>query len=355
MEAFKVKRYIKFWIKSGIFLLLLLLCVRFVNILLTPKYFYTNDWPTTSTYVGFYQMERETIDVFFLGSSHAVSGFSPQQLYNEYEIRSYNLGCEQQNLVTSYYWLKEALRYQTPEVVVLDTYLLFPQENVGPLNSIEGCTRKAFDFMKWSPIKIEAINQICSIDTTQDKLSYYMPNVRYHTRWSELDKEDYSSLAMFTRYELKGYSMLKKESGIKDFCPFEGNAVAGKEEILEYMEDYLLEIIELCDKNDIQLLLVKTPCIYETKERYQATKVIADIYSIPFYDFNEKDIYKDLGYCMERDNYDSGHANAKGAKKLTAYIGNLLIKEFGVTQQQDIQWEQTKQYYDMISKEAGLY
>ena len=300
-------------------------------------------------------MERDTIDVIFLGSSHAVSGFSPQQLYNEYEIRSYNLGCEQQNLVTSYYWLKEALRYQTPEVVVLDTYLLFPQENVGPLNSIEGCTRKALDFMKWSPVKMEAINQICNIDFGQDRLSYYMPNVRYHTRWTELNKEDYSSLSMFTKFELKGYSMLEKESGIDNYKPFVIGEEREKEEIMEYMEKYLLEVIELCEEKDIQLLLVKTPCIYESEKRYHATKEIADSYNIPFYDFNEKNIYSDLGYYFETDNFDGGHANMKGAQKLTTYIGDLLLKEFGVTQQQDIQWEQTRQYYDMACKEAGLY
>ena len=355
MEVFKVKRHIRFGAKCGIFLLILLVCVKFTNILLTPKYFYTNDWPTTSTYVGFYQMDKDTVDVIFLGSSHAVSGFSPQQLYNEYEIRSYNLGCEQQNLVTSYFWLKEALRYQTPEVIVLDTYLLFPQENVGPLNSIEGCTRKAFDFMKWSPIKMEAVHQICGIDSTQDRLSYYMPNIRYHARWTELDKEDYASLGMFTKFELKGYSMLEKESGIQNFNPFEIGEKQEKEQIMEYMEKYLLEVIELCKKEDIQLLLVKTPCIYETENRYHATKAIAEHYDIPFLDFNEKSMYHDLGYCFETDNYDSGHANMRGAQKLTTYIGDLLVKEFEVTQQYDIQWEQTKQYYEEVSRESGLH
>lgn len=65
-------------------------------------------------------MQKDTVDVLFLGSSHGVTSFLPQELYNQYGITGYNLGCEQQGMVTSYYWLKEALRYQSPKAVVLD-------------------------------------------------------------------------------------------------------------------------------------------------------------------------------------------------------------------------------------------
>ena len=111
--------------------------VLFLNQVLTPKYFYNNTWPTTSTYLGFYKMERNTVDVLFFGSSHAVSSFSPQILYDRYGITSYNLGCEQQNLITYYYLLKEALRFQKPKAIVLDCYILFPYNKTEVLNTSE--------------------------------------------------------------------------------------------------------------------------------------------------------------------------------------------------------------------------
>lgn len=330
---------IKYLIKGLLFVVIFGICFKFVNILLTPKYFYTNEWPTTATYAGFYQMDRNTVDVIFLGSSHAVSAFSPQQLYDEYNITSYNLGCEQQNMLTSYFWLKEALRFQTPKVVVLDTYLLFEQQGVGPLNSIEGCTRKAFDFMKWSPVKIAAINKICEIDTSQNKLSYYFPNIRYHTRWDKLEEEDYNSLKMFTKYELKGYSRILEESGINTYSPFEVEEDGAKVEMLSTMEQGLIEIIELCEDKGIELVLVKTPCIYESPEKYYATNEIANNYDIPFYDFNVKMLYNDLNFEFAKDTLDEGHANENGAIKLTSYIGKVLVDEYDLTQHVDMQWE----------------
>lgn len=94
-----------------------------VNRILIPKCYYDDSWPTTSTYQGFYQMEKDSVDVLFLGSSCAAAGLNPQEFYDSYGIRSYNLGCEGQSLLTSYYWLEEALRFQSPKVVVLEVFL----------------------------------------------------------------------------------------------------------------------------------------------------------------------------------------------------------------------------------------
>ena len=100
-----MKKHWKFIEKSVVFLCVLCICVKLVFQLIVPKFFRDNAWPTTSTYLGFYQMAENSIDVLCFGSSHAASFFLPQELYNKCGIRSYNLGCEQQNLITSYCWI----------------------------------------------------------------------------------------------------------------------------------------------------------------------------------------------------------------------------------------------------------
>ena len=95
----------KYAVKLAVFLILLAVSLGAVNRLLIPKYYYNSDWPTTSTYLDFYNLDKDSVDVLFLGSSHCAAAFSPVELYREYGIRSYNLGCEQQNLLVSYYWL----------------------------------------------------------------------------------------------------------------------------------------------------------------------------------------------------------------------------------------------------------
>lgn len=73
-----------------------------------------------------------------------------------------------------------------------------------PLNFKEPGQRKDFDYMKWSKVKISAVHDICSLDSSQSELSYYLPFVRYHDRWKELGKLDFS----YTPSQLYGFAPL---------------------------------------------------------------------------------------------------------------------------------------------------
>lgn len=177
--------------RAAIFCMILVVILYNINKILTPKYLYQDIWPTTATYTEFYKLEENSVDVFFLGSSNAAAGFIPQELYNNYGITSYNLGCEQQNMLISYYWLEEALKTQSPEVVILDCLMLFPFGEAGALNSGEECTRKALDYMKFGKAKSEAVDAICQLDESLSKESFYLTNIRYHSRWKQLTEKDF--------------------------------------------------------------------------------------------------------------------------------------------------------------------
>lgn len=346
----------KFWIKGVIFSLILGSAVMLVNRVLTPKFFYNNTWPTTSAYLGFYEMERDTVDVLFFGSSHGASSFSPQVLYNRHGITSYNLSCEQQNLLISYYWLREALRYQSPKAVILDCYMLFPYNAEEPLNTAESCTRKAMDYMRWSSVKREAVHAICKADGKQTKTSYYLPNIRFHTRWMGLNEEDFTVSEMAEHYELKGFTAIPTYSGIKDYRPFsreEGKGEEG-EPMVSLMEEYLEKITELCKEKGISLILVKTPSTAQNIKRHQTIQNYAKEHGLSFFDFNEKELYKTIGYEFAKDNCDSGHGSVWGAAKITCYLGQVLQNQCGIEERAERQWEESREYYTGIIKDCTL-
>ncbi len=340
--------------KGILFCLLVGMLVLQVNRILIPKFFYTNSWPTTTAYLGFYEMERNSVDVLFFGSSHAVNGFNPQELYNQYGITSYNLGCEQQNLVLSYYWLKEALRYQTPKVVVLDGYILFPYNRNEPLNSAEACSRKALDFMRWSSVKKEAIDTICEIDKKQTVLSYYLPNIRYHTRWMGLSEDDFTFEEMEKHYELKGYSALTYSYNQEGYQPLIKGSTEEHTEMVELMREYLDKIRVLCEEHGIQLVLVKTPAMSQDIGKYNTMQAYASEHQLLFYDFNEQALYQEIGYQFAMDNADSGHGNLWGAKKVTSYLGKILTENCGIEGKIHTDWENSRAYYEQVQKDVAL-
>ena len=343
-------------VRFVIFVLLTCICVYMVNRLMMPKYYYNENWATTNTYQDFYALDKDSVDVFFLGSSHAVSAFNPQVIYDTYGISSYNLGSEQQSLLVSYYWLREALKYQSPQVVVLETYTLYKYKDAyvyNDMNCSETAVRKAMDSMKLSPLKIEAAMAIEEMDPTQNALSYILTNIRYHTRWTDLSEKDFTETEMVKHGGIKGFSALNGKSSVtKDvFFKTEDVDLVEAEPMVRVADEYLGKIVDLCDEKGIKLIFVNIP-YGEPVERYKSTREYAESKGIPYYDFNEESLYREIEYNAEKDGY--GHPNYKGAEKLSLYIGKLLRENYNVSARNDTSFDKSREIYEQIIKNYEL-
>ena len=115
--------------------------------------YYPKEGYPNNGFTYFYSMEKNSIDVLFFGSSIGVNGFNTQEFYNQYGIRSYNLSNVQQPIPLSYCWLKEALKYQKPKVVVVDSRFLYQWHPADVLNGDEGAYHIALDKMRFSKVK----------------------------------------------------------------------------------------------------------------------------------------------------------------------------------------------------------
>lgn len=315
-----------------------------------PKFLADTDWPTTATMTGFYELEKNTVDVLFLGSSHSVTAFIPQTLYDTYGITSYNLSSEQQGLPVSYYWLREALRFQKPKAVVLECWYCFDQTQGYPLNMLEPYMRKALDFMRWSPVKAEAVYTICRTDDMQEEKSYLLPNIRYHDRWKELGRDDFSYREMVSRGGLKGYSALYQTLGEEGQGSVPHEHGPGEEQvpIAPLMREYLDKITDLCAENDISLILAFTPVAAAPPEMCNAIQAYAEEKGLAFVSYNDSAAYLRMDYQIATDNADKGHPSIRGAKKLTYDIGRILTEDFAIAKRQDPQWERTKGSFDFV-------
>ena len=334
-------------VKLIVFVTLTFACIFFVNHFLKPKYYYNQMWPSTNTAGDFYRLKRNSVDVLFLGSSHVMSSFNPQVIYDNYGIVSYNLGSEQQSLLTSYYWLREALKYQKPKVVVLDTYLLFLYANAETtaLNCSEASVRKAFDGMRPSLLKWQAARDIQKNDPDQDALSFFFLNMRYHNRWSYLTDTDYTEYTMVDHGGVKGFTTLGGQNDNVTYTPFDDAEInkEWKEDMVELSADYLGRIEELCNQNGIKLILVKIPCS-EPYRRYNTTKEYAESHGLDFYDFNEKKLYEEIDYDASADLL--AHPNYHGAEKLSLYMGRVLAEDYGVAPREDDSYNKSRETYN---------
>ena len=343
-----VKNRAKLTIKFILFVLITCICVGIVNELLKPKYYYDQEYPTTNTYMDFYKLEKNSVDVLFFGSSHGVNSFNPQVIYDNYGITSYNLSSAQQSIVVTYYWLREALKYQSPKVVILDTYTLHKYYDAyvyNDMNCSEGAVRSAMDSMRLSPLKWEAGKAIEEIDPTQSGLSFLLLNIRYHTRWTSLGEDDYTEEAMIEHGGVKGFAVLGETDPDLSYVPFKDSDIGtvDAEPMAETAEEYLDKIVDLCAKENIQLILVNIPCA-EPVARYKSTKEYADSRGLSYYDFNEEILYNEIDYNASENLLN--HPNYLGAEKVSLYIANLLATKYGVQSRKDQSYDLSRELYE---------
>ena len=352
---------------AGLLLLILCILLHAADQMLVLKGVENRYYSAASTYGGFYHMRKNTVDVLFLGTSNTYCAFSPDELYRRYGIRSYNLAGSQQSMLTSYYWLEEALRTQKPKVVVLDVFYAF--YNTGN----EGSFHKAFDFMRWSDIKVRALGDLYEYNPDYAPVSFMIPAVRYHERWKDLKKEDFLLRQLETDTSMKGYCPRWNTVGEGKFKPLSntgsGNLTSedqkekmagnrtkdGSPFLSRFILEYMDEICRLCRDNNIDLILVKKPVGVWSREKRSMIQQYADRQGIIFYDFNREKLYDEAGYVFAKDNTDILHANVRGARKLTDYIGAILSAR-GIEGAADSQWardlDQNLKIYNILS--AGL-
>lgn len=344
--------YIKRAIAWVILVALILAIMLRYNKVLEPKYTYANStWPTTSSYEQFYRMDKDSIDVLFFGASVAVNTFLPQVLYDEYGITSYNLGSEQQSVFLSYYWLKEALRYQKPKAIVVDTLFLSNMHPENPINTTEGLTRKCLDPMRMSPVKMHAVADLCRRDKEQTVSSYVLTNFRFHDRWESLTETDWDT-DEYTRAPLYGYGINTAygDAGYKPFEPSDSSATAAFDDA-EF--SYLQKMVDLCHKNGIKVLLCTIPGESMNDGMNNSLEQYADKENVRYLNMCRKDNFKKIGAKLPKENC-LYHSNIWGAEKVTKFIGGVLTDDFSLQSHKDHQYDASEAFYKRVRKDCDL-
>lgn len=307
-------------------LLLTAILLTLFSALLAPKYITNPEGRLTKEYYT----QSSGNDVIFLGDCEVYETFVPAILWEEYGISSYVRGSAQQLVWQSYYILEETFKYEIPKAVVFNVYSL----KYGTPQS-EAFNRMTFDTMKWSDSKLRGI--LASMTEEESVVDYVFPLLRYHSRISELDENDFKYwLTSPEQVSDSGYLM---QTGI---APRPEQTEAPRElrdyDFSQTSLDYLDKMNELCKLNDVELILVKAPTNswnYYWYDEYEAQiESYAKSRGLKYYNLIESE--NEIGIDWSVDTYDEGfHLNVYGAEKTTRYFGKILADECSITSRKD--------------------
>ena len=302
-------------------LLATVLCLGFVQLLVTPKYMTSS---RDGALIAEYYNEVPDHDVVFIGDCEVYECFTPPTLWQEYGITSYVRGSAQQLIWQSYYLLEETLKRETPKAVVFNVLSI----KYGEPQS-EAYNRMTLDGMKWSSSKIDAIH--ASMTEEEDFLSYVFPLLRFHSRWSDLGAEDWQYLFHRDRVSHNGYLMQTAVS--PKTSDREGRPLADYT-LPEVGFEYLEKMRALCEEKGVEFILIKAPTnnwkYYWYDEWEEQIVAWANEKNVDYYNFIPLD--EEIGIDWSTDTYDGGvHLNVFGAEKLTSYFGDILVQKYGLS------------------------
>lgn len=287
---------------------------------------------------AFYKQKRDSIDVLCVGTSHCYSNINPAVLWKENKIAAYNLATGGAGSWNSYYAIKEALKYQQPQMIVLEVFGFISEGDYKKDRVIMDAnwgirSRKT----RWDSLTISA--------PREKWLDFWLSFPYYHTRYKDINKSDFGKYV--SNYEYDGYKFLLYPSDQLDV--YKGAVTLSK--VTEYAqfpdvsnitevspiekkaEDYLRKIIELADEKDIPLLLAVSPYMgigEEDQKRYNYIDQIAQESGIDFINFNF--LTEEMGLNPYTDFAEGSHLNYLAMQKNSKYLGDILVEKYRVTQ-----------------------
>lgn len=308
------------WIITALVMGMLLL---FLQRLLSPKY---EEKYTEGGMTGEFYSSDLKHDVLFVGDCEVYNNFSTVTLWQEYGINSYIRGSGQQLIWQSFYLLEDALRYEKPQVVVFNV-----QSMQYDLPQREAYNRMTLDGMRWSLSKIRAIS--ASMTDEEHFIEYIFPILRYHSRWNELQEEDFEYLFHRDKHTYNGYELLTGSTPMENLPPVN---LLPDYSFGQNARNYLEKMRVLCEKEGITLILIKAPGVYPVwhEEWNRQIEEYAKANNLAYYNFLENT--DEIGIDYQTDTFDAGeHLNVRGAEKLSRFFGRILKDDYSVPNRKD--------------------
>ena len=277
---------------------------------------------------GLYDEPAASLDVLYLGGSHANAAFDPMSLYETYGYTGYVLYSWAQPMWTSYYYLEEALKTQNPKVVVLDAFGMAYGNTYLATSDYDSTSDQYSLLIRPGLTRVKLALAMSRCQAEHKSITRYLPHVRYHNRWKSLTASDWLWPFVTEHSTNKGFGPLYLTESFDTPAVPESPAPAT---IYAPCQEYLDKIGALCAEKGIPLVVTVTPYILASDAEYDLYRQVGDwcaANGAAFLNYLEGEDAARLGFDYGTDLADHGHVNWRGAAKITADLGAFLAEHY---------------------------
>lgn len=260
--------------------------------------------------------ENRITDVMLVGGSSMSGNIDIGELWKKKGIAAYCIGAGGSRLEDNYYRIIEADEEHLCKLIVvelrgvgIDLAINYQRENISGLNM--------------------TLNKLRYINATiepEEKLYFMLDFPLFHGRYKEVTKWDFYHASSFGKDD-KGTWFILYDS--RNMLELNSAVDVIKYRALDQKQEYYLrKIIEYCEANNRELLLLKTPDGNRRVDQpfYNTVTLIAEEYGVPYLDMNQYD--EEIGLTSADFWTDNYHLNVEGARKCTTFLGDYLMEHY---------------------------
>ncbi len=322
----------KKFIKAVLFLLIFAVLFLFAQRLLQAKWDDKAQLPT-SAWEEYRSLEKDTVDVLYVGTSQVYSAVDPLRIYEKTGITGYDISVGGMRWDLACAALSAALQTQSPQVVFVDMSMIRYGESKD-----EAGIHTLLDQL---PLSFSKVKYVLECDNEDLALTDALfPLFRYHSRWEELNEDDFAYAAgkvdlTNARGHLVSFKIKGGEHWTFDDDP---DAVFT---IPDRAWEYMREFASICEKNGIELVFFKVPALNWQAKWSEASKQAAEELNVPYWEmFYEIDGMRIDSTVDFRDK--NKHMNQYGANKVSDRIGEYLQQNYDLADQRgsNARWDE---------------
>lgn len=271
---------------------------------------------------------RKNVDAYVVGASGVQTGIIPMEIYDQIGVTVDNISGGEVQLPMDYYLIKENIKINKPKVIFLDVETFYATEMQSRELMHSNIDRYPLNFNK-----LEFVNEEAYKMNLSEKITYLFPFFRFHDRWNEIKFKNFQyHFYQYMNYN-HGYFLqtsIIENKNLKKHYMNKKDDVNEMKKIYEsnYSEVYLKKIKKLCEKENIDLVLLVLPRQNWSMIKHNILQEIANENSLEFIDMNL--LFKDLNFNQETDLMNDNHVNINGAIKASKYLADYIVKNYEI-------------------------
>lgn len=283
--------------------------------------------------------QGESLDILFMGNSHMYCSVNPWVINEALDIETAILGSSSQYMEITLENLEVVLKYQKPKAIVLGAFAVLNDDKQTVKEEKQGFLYDNYDGIHNCFYKAKAIAETMMLeDVPSGQFQLLRPTERW-ARWNTILARPRAKTLFGNGKAALGHRRQSKVVAGDVSSPkevqnyYEAEYLTdANEELLVYQKDAFITFLDITQRNNIPVWIIKSPTLRKNHKAIARMKKIEEITA----SYENVKAITDFHLQMDKmgieteDFYDTGHLNQRGASKFTEYLTNMIGEAIGV-------------------------